>query len=403
MPGDALKDARTVPLNFGPLRGAAGNARVTGPCGDTMEFWFGIRDGRVSRVTYTTDGCGHSVAAGSAAARLAEGRTVEGAAAVSQADVLEAVGGLPEDSRHCALLAADTLRAALADHLKRHGTPARDANGDRDGREDDRALRDRLDRIAHTILVLSGKGGVGKSTVTVNLAAAMARVGRRVGILDADIHGPSIPTMLRIEGSPLTSDGSALVPVTVGGMRVMSIGFLIPRRDDAVIWRGPKKMHLLEQFLRDVAWGDLDCLVVDLPPGTGDEPLSVCQLVGKADGAVVVTTPQDVATADVRRSIGFCRALQLPVLGIVENMSGFACPHCSRTTDVFKAGGGERLAREMGVPFLGRVPLDAAVGEACDGGIPYIERFAGTETARAFGKITAPLLQLPARNKTLFV
>ena len=174
----------------------------------------------------------------------------------------------------------------------------------------------------------------------------------------------------------------------------MSIGFLLQNRDDAVIWRGPMKMGLIKQFLKDVNWGELDYLIIDSPPGTGDEPLSVCQLVKNPDGAVIVTTPQDVATADVRRSISFCRQLGLPVLGVIENMSGFVCPKCGDVTDIFKTGGGERMAQDMGVPFLGRIPIDPAVGEACDAGRPFVEGDSPTETAKAFQRIVTPILSL---------
>jgi Mrp family chromosome partitioning ATPase len=185
-----------------------------------------------------------------------------------------------------------------------------------------------------------------------------------------------------------------MLPVETAGLKVMSIGFLLQNRDDAVIWRGPMKMGLIKQFLKDVAWGELDYLIVDSPPGTGDEPLSVCQLVKNPDGAVIVTTPQDVATADVRKSITFCRKLGLPVLGVIENMSGFVCPHCGTVTDIFKTGGGERMAREMGVPFLGRIPIDPAIGEACDAGRPFVEGDRPTETTKAFQRIIAPILSL---------
>jgi predicted Fe-Mo cluster-binding NifX family protein len=174
----------------------------------------------------------------------------------------------------------------------------------------------------------------------------------------------------------------------------MSIGFLLRDRDDAVIWRGPMKMSVIKQFLKDVDWGDLDYLIIDSPPGTGDEPLSVCQLAEPVDGAVIVTTPQDVATADVRKSINFCRQLNLPVLGVVENMSGFVCPKCGTVTDIFKTGGGERMAVDMGVPFLGRIPIDPAVGEACDEGLPFVYHRSRTETAKAFERIVTPILAL---------
>jgi ATP-binding protein involved in chromosome partitioning len=225
-----------------------------------------------------------------------------------------------------------------------------------------------LSAIRRKILVLSGKGGVGKSTVAANLALALARAGHRTGLLDVDLHGPSIPRMLNLEGATVEAEDQVLYPVQAHGLRIMSAGFLLADPAQALIWRGPMKMKLIRQFIENVAWEALDCLVIDCPPGTGDEPLAVCQLAAPVDGALVVTTPQDVATADVRRSLTFCRHLQVPVIGMVENMSGFACPHCGTVTDIFKAGGGQRLADEAGVPFLGRIPIDPAVAQAGDTG-----------------------------------
>jgi len=254
------------------------------------------------------------------------------------------------------------------------------------------ALAERLCRIRHKLLVLSGKGGVGKSTVAANLAVAFAAAGRPTGLLDIDLHGPSIPKLLRLEGRGLDLRQNAMQPVVVNEhLKVISIGFLLRNPDDAVIWRGPLKMGVIKQFLRDVDWGDLDCLVVDSPPGTGDEPLSICQLIQDADGAVVVTTPQDVAVADVRKCITFCRQLKMPVLGVVENMSGFVCLHCGETTELFKSGGGERMAAEMGVPFLGRIPIDPAVVEAGDAGRPLASCCPQSPAARAFAQIAATL------------
>jgi len=255
------------------------------------------------------------------------------------------------------------------------------------------ALARRMAPIKHKILVLSGKGGVGKSTVAVNLAVSLSLAGMRVGLLDVDIHGPSVPKMLRLEGTTLAAVGDAIVPVEIGDMKVMSIGFLLRKQDDAVIWRGPLKMGVIQQFLKDVDWGELDYLVVDSPPGTGDEPLSVCQLIQNADGALIVTTPQDVSVVDVRKCINFCRQLRLPVLGVVENMSGFVCPHCGEVTDIFKSGGGEQMAAEMAVPFLGRIPLDPQVAEACDSGTPYIHHYKDTETAKKFAAVIEHLLR----------
>lgn len=248
--------------------------------------------------------------------------------------------------------------------------------------------------IRHKVIVLSGKGGVGKSTVAVNLAVALALAGKRVGLLDVDIHGPSVPKLLRLDDAKVQVEDGAILPVERAGLKVMSIGLLLHAHDDAVIWRGPMKMGVIKQFLQDVRWGELDYLIIDSPPGTGDEPLSVCQLVKNADGAVVVTTPQDVATTDVRRSITFCRQLNLPVLGVVENMSGFKCPQCGTVTDIFKTGGGEQMATEMKIPFLGRIPIDPAVGQACDDGKPFVDHYGRTETAKAFERIIAPILSL---------
>ena len=252
-----------------------------------------------------------------------------------------------------------------------------------------------VNTIRHKILVMSGKGGVGKSTVAANLAISLALQGRKVGLLDVDIHGPSIPKMLHLEDAEIGANEAGWIqPVELAGVKLMSIGLLLRDRDAAVIWRGPLKMGAIKQFLEEVEWGELDYLIIDSPPGTGDEPLSVCQLAAPLDGAVIVTTPQDVATADVRRSISFCRQLDLRVLGVVENMSGFACPHCGTVTDIFKSGGGERMAESMGVPFLGRIPIDPAIGVSCDDGKPFVYHYNKTETAKAFARITEPILAL---------
>ncbi|MGD9366854.1 MAG: Mrp/NBP35 family ATP-binding protein [Desulfobacteraceae bacterium] len=229
-------------------------------------------------------------------------------------------------------------------------------------------LESRLCRVQRKIVVLSGKGGVGKSTVAVNLAVGLMMEGNRTGLLDVDIHGPSIPTMLGIEGLTPQGNGEEMLPIDVGGLKVISPGFFLKSQDDAIIWRGPMKSNVIRQFLRDVAWGDLDFLVVDSPPGTGDEPLSVCQLIKKLDGAVIVTTPQKVAAVDVRKSITFCRQLNVPVLGVIENMSGFACPKCGEITPILGSGGGRRMAIEMAVPFLGSIPMDPSVAMAGDSG-----------------------------------
>jgi len=404
MHDDGIKDMRVLPANFGPLRGANGTARITGPCGDTMEFWLLVLEGKVARATFTTDGCGHSILCGSAAARLAEGASLKKAAGIAQQDVLDAAGNVPDESRHCALLAANTLTAAIANYHERTRKVAHEDSSARrtpvSDDEDRRALNARLSRITHKIMVMSGKGGVGKSTVAVHLAMALVRAGKRVGLLDVDIHGPSVPTMLGLEEEPGPSPSGGIMPIERGGLRAMSIGFLLRNRADAVIWRGPMKMGAITQFIKDVEWGDLDYLVVDAPPGTGDEPLSVCQLIAHADGAVIVTTPQEVACAAVRKSVSFCRALGLPVLGVVENMSGFVCPRCCATVNLFPTGGGERLAHEMGVPFLGRIPFDPLIGAACDAGAFRGGALDVSVSDRAFSCVIQPILALERMSVT---
>jgi Mrp family chromosome partitioning ATPase len=245
------------------------------------------------------------------------------------------------------------------------------------------ALMENMARIRHKIIVLSGKGGVGKSTVAVNLAVSLAENKFRTGLLDIDIHGPSVPKLLGIEtGQILGSKEGKMAPVEYNEyLKVISIGFLLQGRDDAVIWRGPLKYSVIKQFLSEVDWGDLDYLIVDSPPGTGDEPLSICQLIENADGAVVVTTPQDVALIDVRKSVNFCRQLNMPVLGVIENMSGFTCPHCGTVTHIFKNGGGKKMAEDMGIPFLGSIPLEYQITASGDSGTPFHNDAAQNATA----------------------
>ncbi len=378
--------------NRGPLAAANGFARRVGACADTMEIWLKVEDDHVRRATYETDGCQSSQAAGSAAARLAEGKGLAEAGLITPDEVVALVGGLSEESIHCAHLAVDALKGALLDFEEhRHDAPPAPkpascgdcddascaAKKERAGEKPEqvemrRQILRRMCRIKRKILVLSGKGGVGKSTVAVNLASALAKNGDRVGLLDVDIHGPSVPRMLGVEFAPAHATEEAILPVRAGRLRVMSVAFFLKQFGDAVVWRGPMKMGIIQQFLKDVEWGDLDWLVIDSPPGTGDEPLSVCQLIEKIDGAVIVTTPQRVAVDDVRRTIDFCRLLDVPVLGVVENMSGFACPHCGATTEIFKRGGGWELAEESGVPCLGNVPIDPAVVAAGDLGSPPV-------------------------------
>lgn len=256
-------------------------------------------------------------------------------------------------------------------------------------------LRERMSRIKHKIMILSGKGGVGKSTVAANIAVALAMEGSSVGILDADFHGPSIPKLLSLEGRQMRSDGEAMLPVELdSGIKVVSLGFFLQNSDDAVIWRGPMKMGVLKQLLAEVKWGDLDYLIVDFPPGTGDEPLSVAQLIADIDGAIIVTTPQELSLSDVRKSINFCRTVGTPILGVIENMSGLVCPHCNAVIDVFKKGGGENMAMQMGVPFLGRIPIEPLIVEASDSGRPFVSHYSQTEAAGAFATAIRPILEM---------
>lgn len=264
---------------------------------------------------------------------------------------------------------------------------------------DRRRLEARLCRIQHKIVVLSGKGGVGKSTVAVNLATALALTGLRVGLLDVDIHGPSVPTMLGLEHETLKGTEGELFPVEFGGLKVMSIGFLLQNPDHAVIWRGPMKMGVIKQFLTDVNWGDLDYLIVDAPPGTGDEPLSLCQLIQPLDGAVIVTTPQRVAAIDVRKSISFCQQLHVPVLGVVENMSGFVCPKCGELTQILPEGGGRKIALDMKVPFLGAIPMDASIAQAGDSGKVFIYHSSATPTGKIMQDIIDQITNFDKEKK----
>jgi Mrp family chromosome partitioning ATPase len=262
------------------------------------------------------------------------------------------------------------------------------------------ALQDNMGKIKHKIIVLSGKGGVGKSTVATNIAVALSLKSQKVGLMDIDIHGPSIPKMLGLESRTLRGSETGLAPIIyTDNLRVISIGFILRTQNDAVIWRAPLKHKLIRDFLTDVQWGNLDYLIIDSPPGTGDEPLSIVQLLEDPDGAIIVTTPQDVALIDVRKAITFCKHVNLPIIGVVENMSGFICPHCGKTSDIFKTGGGEAMSLDMQVPFLGRIPLEPKIVEAGDSGKPYLEYYRESETAQAFNKVIEPLLTLKIQQK----
>lgn len=265
--------------------------------------------------------------------------------------------------------------------------------------QQDNAITRSLGKIKNKILVMSGKGGVGKSTVSVNLALSLAKKGHQVGLMDVDIHGPDVVRMLNITGTiePPASEKELVKPLVYkDNLKVVSLEYMMKDRDEAIIWRGPLKIQAIRQFVADFDWGELDYLIIDAPPGTGDEPLSVAQTIPLVK-AVVVTTPQKVALADVRKSINFCKTVNVDIVGVVENMSGFVCPHCNETVDIFKSGGGEQVAREFDLPFLGRVPMDPKVVMAGDDGKPYLSSDEDSPAVGAFTKIvTAVENRLPA-------
>jgi len=251
-----------------------------------------------------------------------------------------------------------------------------------------KVISERTKHIRHVIVVLSGKGGVGKTTVAINLATALALNGLRVGVLDADIHGPNTPKMLGIKHFvPNVSESGIQPALGPLNMKVMSMAFLVPDPDMPIIWRGPLKMGAIKQFITDVNWGDLDYLIVDLPPGTGDEPISILQLIPNITGVVIVTTPQDVALLDVRKSITMVKQMQVRILGIVENMSGFVCPKCGEKVDIFGKGGGAKAGTDLGVLFLGSIPIDANITVDGDKGLPFVVQNANSDAARAFTQI----------------
>jgi ATP-binding protein involved in chromosome partitioning len=260
---------------------------------------------------------------------------------------------------------------------------------------DNSKITKNLDKIKHKIVVLSGKGGVGKSTVSANLAFALSKKGYTVGLLDSDLHGPSIPKILGIEDKKPQPTQNGIIPVLVSPkLKVMSMAFLLQDKDSPVIWRGPLKMAAIKQFIGEFNWGDLDYLIIDLPPGTGDEPLSIAQLIPKSDGAIIVTTPQDLALVSVRKSINFVKKMNMPVVGIIENMSGFKCPHCDKEIDIFKTGGGLKASMDFQVPFLGKVPIDPKIVTTGDSGEPFLVKNASTDAGKAFEKIVKKIEEI---------
>ena len=258
----------------------------------------------------------------------------------------------------------------------------------------DIALKGSLQKIKNKIMVMSGKGGVGKTSVSVNLAMALAQKGFHVGIMDVDMHGPDVPRMLGLDGLLDLNKNQKLNPMSYSeNLKAVSIESLTSSKDDAIIWRGPIKYSVIRQFIADVEWGELDFLIIDSPPGTGDEPLTIAQTIPDAR-AIIVTTPQEISLADVRKSINFCKTVKMEIYGLVENMSGYACPHCGETIDLFGIGGGERTALATGTTFLGRIPFDEKVVACGDAGVSYQEKYPDSPVTQAFGEIAEKMLHL---------
>lgn len=261
-------------------------------------------------------------------------------------------------------------------------------------KEEERKVTETLAKIKNRLLVFSGKGGVGKSTVSANLALAFAKKGLKVGLLDVDIHGPNLAKMMGVEDKRMEVSPEGIKAVNVNeNLKLVSMSFLLQEPNLPVIWRGPMKMKAIQQFLGDVDWGELDWIVIDSPPGTGDEPLSVAQLI-PATGAIIVTTPQEVSLMDSRKAVAFAVKLNLKIIGIIENMSGMVCPHCGKKINLFKEGGGEKTALELGVPFLGKIPLDPQIVSSGDEGKPFIATQPDSEASKAFMEIVENIIKV---------
>jgi ATP-binding protein involved in chromosome partitioning len=337
-------------------------------------------------------GHGDLVQSGAVEALEVDGTTVRLSIAISSSAPVASDELKAEVERRLgALEGVEQVEVSVQVSLAMAGAPPAAASTAQAEPESGPAWADRIAGIRHVVVGASGKGGVGKSTVAANLALAMARQGRRVGLLDADIYGPSQQMMMGTSGQPMGDPSGKILPLDApGGVKVMSFGFII-EPDQPVIWRGPMLMKALEQLLGDVLWGELDELVIDLPPGTGDVALTLCQNVPLA-GAVIVTTPQDVALVDARKALHMFRRLAIPVLGVVENMSHFMCPSCGHVEHVFGAGGGQRTATELEVPFLGGIPLDPVIVGGGDSGRPVVLEHADSAAAKAFADIAAGIV-----------
>jgi len=261
-------------------------------------------------------------------------------------------------------------------------------------KEEEKKVEKTLAKIKNRLLVFSGKGGVGKSTVSTNLSLALAKKGLKVGLLDVDIHGPNIAKMLGVEDKKLDISPEGIKPVNAAeNVKLVSMSFFLHDPNLPVIWRGPMKMKAIQQFLGDVDWGELDWLIIDSPPGTGDEPLSVAQLI-PATGAIVVTTPQEVSLMDSRKAVAFAHKLNLRIVGIIENMSGMVCPHCGKKINLFKEGGGEKVSLEFGIPFLGRIPLEPEIVTSGDEGKPFVIHQPGSAASKAFADIVEAIITI---------
>lgn len=255
-------------------------------------------------------------------------------------------------------------------------------------------VEESLKKIKNKLIVMSGKGGVGKTSVSVNLAIALADKGYKVGIMDVDLHGPDVPRMLGLEGMLALNQNQKLTPMRFSeNLGAVSVESLTQNKDDAIIWRGPIKHSAIRQFVADVEWGELDFLIIDAPPGTGDEPLSVIQTIKDAK-AIIVTTPQEVALADIRKSINFCKTVKMEIFGLIENMSGFTCPKCGEKIDLFGTGGGEKTANAMGVTFLGKIPFDLNVVSCGDTGVSFQEKYKDSQVTKAFADIAEKVSKL---------
>ena len=258
----------------------------------------------------------------------------------------------------------------------------------------DADVKHTLGRIKHKFIIMSGKGGVGKTSTSVNLSLALAGLGHQVGIMDVDLHGPDVPRMLGLSGMLDMGPNRKLTPMRhSANLSAVSIESLTPVKDNAIIWRGPVKYSAIQQFIGDVAWGDLDFLLIDAPPGTGDEPLTVAQTISDAK-AIIVTTPQEVSLADVRKSINFCKIVKMEIFGLIENMSGFACPHCRAAIDLFGSGGGEKTAIAAGIPFLGKIPFDPKMVECGDAGVSYQQQYQNSSLSEALMAVARKMARL---------